>query len=189
MGKLTVVYDACVLYPAPLRDFLMHLALTDLFHAKWTEAIHDEWTQNVQRDRPDIPPKQLRRTRTLMNIHVRDCLVTGYASHIPLISLPDPGDRHVLAAAITAGADVILTFNQKDFPAETLSTYGLRSESPDGFIHRHLMSFPRPVCLAAKRHRASLRKPLKNVDEYLETLERQRLPLTATLLRAYSAEI
>ncbi len=43
MSKFTVVYDACVLYPAPLRDLLMRLALTDLFKAQWTEDIHEEW--------------------------------------------------------------------------------------------------------------------------------------------------
>ena len=46
-SNFTVIYDACVLYPAPLRDFLMRLALTDLYRARWTDMIHDEWTHNV----------------------------------------------------------------------------------------------------------------------------------------------
>ena len=74
----TVIFDACVLYPAPLRDFLMHLAITDLFRARWTDAIHDEWTRSVAESRPVLKPAQLQRTRDLMNAHVRDCLVTGY---------------------------------------------------------------------------------------------------------------
>lgn len=46
-SNVTVIYDACVLYPAPLRDFLMRLALTDLYRARWTDMIHDEWMSNV----------------------------------------------------------------------------------------------------------------------------------------------
>jgi hypothetical protein len=77
VSNFTVLYDACVLYPAPLRDLLMHLAITDLYRAKWTDAIHDEWIRNVLANRPDLKPEQLQRTRELMNAHVRDCLVTG----------------------------------------------------------------------------------------------------------------
>lgn len=68
MGShFTVVYDACVLYPAPLRDLLMRLALTDLYRARWTEQIHDEWTRNVLRQRPDLQAEDLQRTtRTLL---------------------------------------------------------------------------------------------------------------------------
>lgn len=111
MSNFTVLYDACVLYPAPLRDLLMHVAVTDLYRAKWTDAIHDEWTRNVLENRPDLKPEQLQRTRELMNAHVRDCLVTGYETLIEAVTLPDPDDRHVLAAAIRAGADLIVTFN------------------------------------------------------------------------------
>lgn len=49
MSQFAVVYDACVLYPAPLRDLLMHLAMTGLFRAKWTNAIHDEWITSLQK--------------------------------------------------------------------------------------------------------------------------------------------
>jgi hypothetical protein len=75
MANFTVVYDACVLYPAPLRDLLMRLALTDLFRARWTEDIHEEWIRNVLANRPDLTREQLDRTRTLMNENVRDCVV------------------------------------------------------------------------------------------------------------------
>jgi hypothetical protein len=104
-AAFTALFDACVLYPAPLRDLLMWLALTDLFNAKWTDEIHDEWIRNVLADRPDLKPEQLERTRQLMNTRVRDCLVTGYENLIERLTLPDQDDRHVLAAAILAGAD------------------------------------------------------------------------------------
>ncbi|MFN9293122.1 MAG: PIN domain-containing protein, partial [Planctomyces sp.] len=127
MSNYTVLYDACVLYPAPLRDLLMHVAVTDLYRAKWTDAIHDEWVRNVLKDRPDVKPEQLQRTRDLLNAHVRDCLVTGYETLIDAVTLPDPDDRHVLAAAIRAGADLIVTFNLKDFPEKDLKPYGIEA--------------------------------------------------------------
>lgn len=83
MTQFTVVYDACVLYPAALRDFLMHLAMTNLFRARWSEMIHDEWTHSVLEDRPDLQPSQLARTRQLMDAHVLDSVVTGFESLIP----------------------------------------------------------------------------------------------------------
>jgi hypothetical protein len=67
----TVIYDACVLYPAPLRDLLMELALADLFHARWSEDIQQEWMRNVRKNRPDLTESQLERTKVLMNQHVR----------------------------------------------------------------------------------------------------------------------
>ena len=99
-SHFTVVYDACVLYPAPLRDFLMRLALTDLFRARWSDMIHDEWTRNALAQRPDLKPENLKRTRTLMNAHVRDCLVTDFEHLIASVELPDKDDRHVVAAAM-----------------------------------------------------------------------------------------
>ena len=103
-SHFTVVYDACVLYPAPLRDLLMHLALSDLYRARWSDLIHDEWTRNVLANRNDLNSDQLNRTRQLMNANVRDSLVTGFEYLIPSIKLPDPDDRHVVAAAIHSGA-------------------------------------------------------------------------------------
>jgi predicted nucleic acid-binding protein len=134
VSKFTVLYDACVLYPAPLRDLLMHVAVTDLYLAKWTDAIHDEWTRNVLKGRPDVKLEQLQRTRDLMNAHVRDCLVTGYETLIDAVTLPDPNDRHVLAAAIRAGGDLIVTFNRKDFPERDLKPYGFEAQHPDDFL-------------------------------------------------------
>lgn len=64
-SNFTVIYDACVLYPAPLRDLLMHLALTDLYRARWTDMIHDEWTRNLLAKRTDLKPEAIQRTRKL----------------------------------------------------------------------------------------------------------------------------
>lgn len=169
-SQVTVVYDACVLYPAPLRDLLMHLALSDLYRARWSDLIHDEWTRNVLASRPDLTQDQLNRTRQLMNAHVRDSLVTGFEYLIPSIRLPDPDDRHVAAAAIHSGASLIVTFNLKDFPAEVLKPYNLVAQHPDDFIVDLLDLHPAGVLSAAASHRRSLKNPPKTADEYLDTL-------------------
>lgn len=185
-SNLTVIYDACVLYPAPLRDLLMELALRDLFRAKWTEAIHDEWIRSLLERRPDLKPEQLQRTRTLMNTSVRDCLVTGYEPLLDAVTLPDPDDRHVLAAAIRAGADVIVTFNTKDFPPESLEPWGLEAQHPDDFLSFQFDLAPRILCEAARQTRQRLKTPPKTVAEYLATLEAQGLPQFVTALRRFS---
>jgi hypothetical protein len=79
MDNLMVVYDTCVLYPAPL---LMYRAQTGLYQAKWTEGIHHQWLRNLLKNRPDLRLEQLERTRQTMNAAVRDCLSEGYESRI-----------------------------------------------------------------------------------------------------------
>ena len=128
VSRFTAVYDACVLYPAPLRDLLMHLALTDLFRAKWSDRIHDEWTSNLLKNRPDLTAEQLAWTRTRMDAHVPEALVAGFEGLIPSLVLPDLDDRHVLAVAIHGRADVIVTKNLKHFPAAALATFGIEAQ-------------------------------------------------------------
>lgn len=189
MANFSAVYDACVLYPAPLRDLLLQLATTGLFRAHWTADIHKEWMRNVAMNRPDIAPKQLERTRELMDAHVHDCLVEGYESLIPAIDLPDDNDRHVLAAAIVAGADVIVTYNLKDFPDEKLNCYGIEAQHPDEFLTHLIDLAPSRVCAAAAGIRSRLRKPPKTAAEYIDTLEQQQLPHTASVLRNFEDQL
>ena len=129
-----VIYDACVLYPAPLRDLLMRVAHAGLVRARWTDAILDECFRNVAEARPGIKPEALARTRKLMIAAVADCLVTDYESLIAGLELPDPDDRHVLAAAIRGAAQVIVTANLRDFPAERLRPYHVEAQHPDDFV-------------------------------------------------------
>jgi predicted nucleic acid-binding protein len=186
VAAFTALFDACVLYPAPLRDLLMRLALTDLFRARWTEEIHEEWIRSVLESRPDLKREQLERTRALMNAHVRDCLVTDYQDLIPALHLPDPDDRHVLAAAIRGRADVIITYNLADFPGALLGQYGIEAQHPDEFVIRLLDLDEGAACAAARAQRESLRNPPKTVGEYLASLERQGLAQTVTRLRGFA---
>ena len=127
----TVVYDACVMYPAPLRSFLMYLAVTGIYRARWTEQIHDEWIRNLLNNRPDLDPDKLQRTRELMNTNVPGAVVSGYEPLIGGLSLPDPDDCHVVAAAIQTRAEAIITFNLKDRPKplNSLPTVARRSQA------------------------------------------------------------
>lgn len=184
MASFTAIYDASVLYPAPLRDFLLRLAQTELFRVRWTEEIHREWMDAVLRNRPDLSHAQIERTRRLMDEAVPDCLVTGHEPLIEGLRLPDPGDRHVLAAAIRCQADVIVTFNTRDFPATVLDRYGIEAQHPDEFAC-HLIDLDQDAVRDAfRRQRAALRNPPKSVAELLDTLRRQGLVSTVELLRA-----
>ena len=185
-SSYTVLLNACVLYPAPLRDFLIELAAARLFRAKWTLRIHDEWIRNVLKQRPDLTRSQLERTRDLMNQAVLDCLVEDYEELIEGLQLPDPGDRHVLAAAIASASDAIVTFNLKDFPVGTLHRYNIELQHPDDFLHYQFGLNHAGVVIAAKNCRARLRNPPKTAADYLSILEAQGLPKTVAELSEYA---
>lgn len=185
-SHFTVVYDACVLYPAPLRDLLMHLALSDLYRARWSDMIHDEWIRSVRANRPDLSLDRLEQTRERMNYAVRDCVVTGFEYLIGSIQVPDPDDRHVVAAAIHSGASLIVTFNLKDFPLEVLQPYNLAAQHPDDFIVDLLDLHPAGVLEAAANHRRSLKNPPKTANAYLDTLLAQGLTQSVALLRQWT---
>jgi predicted nucleic acid-binding protein len=189
LPSYTVVYDACVLYPAPLRDLLIQLATANLFRAKWTDEIHEEWIANLLADRDDLDREQLLHTRRLMDIAVMDALVFGYQHLTPSIELPDPNDRHVVAAAIHARADAIVTTNLKDFPAGALHKYNLEAIHPDEFIAFQKDLDESAVVTAAQRCRRRLKKPPKTPEEYLLILQRQSLPKTAEFLRSFASVI
>ena len=186
-SNYTVILDACVLYPAPLRDLLLELAATGLFRAKWTDQIHDEWIRNLLANRPNTRPERLARTRELMNLAVMDCLVEGYEGLIEAIELPDPGDRHVLAAAIHAGCDAIITNNLRDFPDTALAPYNIEAQHPDDFIHHQFGLDHAAVVVAAQRCLARLKNPPRTVEEYLGTLQALALPKTVAELTPYAA--
>lgn len=148
----------------------MELALTDLFRARWTDRIHDEWIHALLRNRADLTRARLERTRDLMDSQVRDCLVTGFEPIVPALELPDPDDRHVLAAAIVGRADVILTFNGADFPPERLAPYSIEARHPDDFLVNLLDVNEAKVVAAVRTCRRRLLDPPKTIEEYLDIL-------------------
>lgn len=151
--------------------------------ARWSECVQEEWIRNLLDNRPDLTRTQLERTRQLMNVHVPDALVTRYEQLIPALTLPDPNDRHVLAAAIRGGASVIVTNNLQDFPENFLEEYEIDVQTPDEFILHPIGLYPAEVCAAAEDHRASLHNPAMSREEYLEMLLHQGLVETVRALR------
>ena len=176
---VTVAFlDASVLYPAPLRDLLLELAVSDFYRAKWSDAVHEEWIRALLRRRPELKATRLERTRRLMDAHVRDALVSGFEELVPTIRLPDPDDRHVVAGAIRGEADTILTANLKDFPASALAPLGLAAEHPDGFLARLCRESPSRFIEALERVRARLRNPPVSRESHLGALRRAGLKAT-----------
>ena len=187
MATFEAFFDANVLYPSGLRNFLMHLALTGIFHAHWSAEVHEEWIRNLLKNRPDLNRDMLERTRHLMDRALPDALVTGYEYLIDSIDLPDRDDRHVVAAAIRCGASVIVTSNVRDFPSQALASLSMEVQHPDDFVLGVLERFPGLVVEAARRHRASLKNPLKTPDGYLAELDAQGLKKTVITIREFLA--
>lgn len=183
MSSFAAVLDANVLYSYPLTSVLLELAEARLYRPIWSEDIHAEWIRAVKRNRPDIAPDKLERRRSAMDEALPDACVSGYKRLIGALELPDPDDRHVLAAAIRARAQVIVTFNEKHFPAEVLNEFDLCTQHPDTFL-RHLIDLAPSVVRARVEYAVcALRRPPIKVEEYITMIERQSLPESAAALR------
>lgn len=182
--SFVVLYDANVLYPSTLRDLLIRIAAAGLVQAKWTEQILDEVFRNIRKNRPDLSEAQLLRTRTLMVTSVRDCLVTGHEPLITALDLPDPDDRHVLAAAIRARAQVIVTNNLKDFPAEALRQWDIEPKDADDFVSDQIGLDAKVVWSCAQQIAHSWRNPPGTIGDVLASLERCGLVQSVAALRA-----
>lgn len=173
-----------MLYPASIRDLLIEIARTGLLRAKWTARIHTEWINAVARARPELGRARLERVAQLMNEAVLDCLVTGFESlEEGLTALPDPGDRHVLAAAIHCSAQEIVTFNLRHFPEAALRPYGICAIHPDEFVEHLLDLNAETVCEAVRRVRQRLSNPPRSAEEMIDNYQRNGLAISASILR------
>jgi hypothetical protein len=152
--------------------------------AKWTNAILDEMLAALRRDRPDIPAGKLELLRDLMSKAVRGCLVTGHEPLIEGLKLPEPDDRHVLAAAIKAGAQVIVTRNLKDFPESGLQPWDIEAKSPDSFVLDQVHIDIGAVAASVRQIADSRTNPPEAIEDVLTQLERDGLVESVTALRA-----
>jgi predicted nucleic acid-binding protein len=177
------VYDASVLYPSTTRDLLIRIAQAGLVQAKWSDAILDEVFTSLADNRPDLEPAKLSRTRELMSAAIRDVLVIGYEPLIEALTLPDPDDRHVLAAAIRARAQLIVTNNLRDFPPDILATWDVEAVSADTFVRAQIDLDRDLVYAAVVRIADSWRHPAGSPSDVIASLERDGLAETAAALR------
>ncbi len=181
MTSEIALLDANVLYSAPLRDLLLQLAFTGLYQARWSADIEDEWKRNLIAARPNLADR-IERTQEVMRRALPDAIVEGYAHLIPMLSLRDPDDRHVLAAAVIANAEVIVTFNGRDFPREALAPYDVVALHPDTFLRSLIANSPTHVLAGVRTCLVRLSLPLVTQGEYLATLRRIGLPETTAFL-------
>lgn len=163
----------------------MRLALTDLFQARWTDQIHEEWINALLRNEGRFTREQLERIKTLMDVNVRDAKVEGYEDLIDGLHLPDPDDRHVLAAAIRSNSDAIVTFNLRDFPQGVLDKYAIEVIHPDDFVYYQIGLSAGKACNAIRQQREALKNPPKSKEELLAILQKQQLPQTVSALKEY----
>jgi predicted nucleic acid-binding protein len=183
------VYDACVLYPFHLRNILIQCAFDGLVEARWTDNIHDEWMRNLAANTPGLSIERLEATRDRMNAVVPEAGVADYRPLIPDLTLPDPDDRHVLAAAIAGKASVIVTWNLKDFPAENLLPHGVISQSPDDFLTDLHVAFPEALISSVRSARHNLRNTTPSVEMFIEALQQGGLKRFSALLRRNTAAL
>lgn len=197
MGLPRVLFlDACVLYPAQIRDIFVELALEGVVRLKWSVEVQEEWLRRLLEDRPHLSEEQRARLRQTPGkmaeaLAAQEPLVEGYEFLIGQVSLPDPHDAHVVAAAFHGGAEAILTFNLADFPEETLERFDLSAWHPDEYLVelaegliRH-NALPEPLLSALKRIRERLKNPPLDPEGYIRALERAGLGRFAALLRSF----
>ena len=177
------VFDACTLYPFHLRNIIVQAAVDRLVEARWTDEIRDEWVRSLAADTPTIPIERLQTTRRLMNDALPGATISGYEDLVPTVSLPDPDDRHVVAAAIAAGASIILPWNLKDFPAEALKKYRLRRHTPDAFLSGLYYKVPDLVVGSLANARRNLNKSRVSASDFIEIINHQKLTQLATRIR------
>jgi predicted nucleic acid-binding protein len=178
----TIVLDACVLYPAPVRDLLLSLAADGLFKPKWSTMIQEEWVRNLLKNRPDLKKETLLLTINAMNRAFPESNVKHFESLISGLELPDKDDRHVLACGIKCRADLILTFNKKDFPANEVLKYKIGIQDPDKFISNLIGQNEVLVCQAFAKMVNRLKNPPKTKPEVTTTLRNCGLILSAKQL-------
>jgi predicted nucleic acid-binding protein len=180
--KAIVVLDACVIYPAPIRDFLLYLAIETLFEPKWSDKIQEEWLRNLILNRPDLSATALKKTVKAMNLAFPEANVMADNILERKLELPDNNDRHVLATAIKAKSNYILTFNLKDFPYNYLNKYKVVAISPDDFICDLFQNNSGSVKRAFKNQVKNLRNPPIKVVDLLKIFEKVGLPKIASKL-------
>lgn len=169
------VLDACVLFPAALRDALLIAAEYHLFEPLWSDDILEEVERNLVGKRKTTAAQAQRLTNIMRGAFPAATIERQlYAALIDHMA-NDPKDRHVVAAAIAGGASVIVTFNLTDFPLPSLTPYNLRVETPDTFFLAFHARNPDMLKQIFHYQASLMRRPPKTYEELLETLE-QHMP-------------
>lgn len=135
MVPMRVLLDACVLYPTVSREMLVGAAAAGGYAPLWSARILEEWARAAARRGPEAG-EVARAEIALLRAAWPGAEVAADPGQVERLHLPDPGDRHVLAAAIAGAADGLVTFNRADFPRHALAPHGISAWDPDGFLLR-----------------------------------------------------
>lgn len=182
--RFVVVLDANVLYPFRTRDALLRFAEAGLFRARWSERIQAEWKTALLRSKPDTEASLDAQIAAMHRAFPEAC-VTGAEGLIDSLNLPDPEDRHVLATAIRAGAEHIVTENLRDFPADALQQYGITAVSADDFLSSTFELYPAEALAAMRTMRNEYRNPAFSTDAFIFDLQAKGLPKLASMLKPH----
>jgi hypothetical protein len=176
------VYDACILFPATLRDLMLRLAAADLVQPRWSDRILDECFRNILLKRPELSAEALARTRMRMCAAFPDAMVADDATVGPVFGLPDADDVHVVEAAIRADAASIVTFNLRDFPERVLDPFRIGAIHPDDLVLTLLDEAPGRVCAVVEGQALALKKPPTTLTDLVGRIRNQGLPRSAARL-------
>ncbi len=181
--RFVVVLDANVLYPFRVRDVLLRFAEAGLYRARWSAQILDEWTRSLLRNKPQLE-KSVHAQVAAMARAFPEAIIEGHDSLVPSLELPDEGDRHVLAAAIQAGAQHIITENVKDFPLAILKEYDTEAVTADQFLASTFELYPSHAVAALRKMRLDYESPRMTASELILDLMRAGLGNTAAMAKA-----
>lgn len=173
--------DANVLYAA-LRDLLLRLAVEGVCQVHWSAEVQREWKRHLV-DNAGYAEEVITRTQARMDAAFPQAQITSFEHLMTHLELPDPADRHVLAAAVQARAGVLVTFNLKDFPVKVLAEHGLVPLHPDVLLPRLWTQSPDGFQQALERLMAALKAPPMGLEDIATALENLQMPQMATLLR------
>ena len=180
--RFVVVLDANVLWPFRTRDALLRFGAAGLFRPRWSEAILDEWVRTLIAEKPHLKAS-VRSQRSAMARTFEEGLVEGWEPLVGGLKLPDPDDRHVVAAAIRAGAEHIVTENMRDFPSAMLGPLGLEAVRADDFLAATFELYPAEATKALRTMRRAYRNPAMDALDFVLDLQRSGLPKLASLAR------
>jgi predicted nucleic acid-binding protein len=178
-----VLLDACVLVPNALCDTLLRLAERGFYRPLWSQRILDELKTALLIVRPDIDEERVASRIAVMCAAFDDAMVTGWEQVSAGLDLPDPDDRHVLAAAITGGAQSLVTFNTKDFPEASVAPTNVEVVHPDEFLLDQLDLYPGLALQVLIEQAADLANPPSDLAGVLNRLERCGVPRFADAVR------
>lgn len=185
-SMFTGVLDACILRSRLIRGLFVQLAIHEMFEAKWSDDIREEVVHGLAQSLPGLQKRNLLKTWTRMETALPNARVIDYDHLVPRLWLPDPSDRHVLAAAIKANAGVIVTANLKHFPSRVLAAHNIIAVNQDKFLMLLLDINFYGVCHSIRTQREDLWGYHDNVEQFLIRMKGAGLPMTVARLKEHA---